>query len=72
MLMAVVCIRIMRVLMAYWFVAVLVDVWGIGHWVMLVLMVSIIMDVCMGVLYFLVFVLVFMTFGEVEPDPEGH
>ncbi len=28
--------------MAYWFVAVLVDVWGSGCWIMLVLMVSII------------------------------
>ena len=74
MLMAVVCIRIMRVLMPYRFVAVLVGVWGFGHWIMLVLMVSIIMDVSVGVVHRLVFVfvLVLMVFGEVEPDPESH
>ena len=68
MLMAVVCIRIMRVLMPYRFVAVLVGVWGFGHWIMLVLMVSIIMDVSVGVVHRLVL----MVFGEVEPDPESH
>ncbi len=72
MLMTVVCIRIMRVLMPHGFVAVLVDVWGSGYWIMLVLMVSIIVDVSVGVLHCLVFVLVLMVFGEVEPDPEGH
>ncbi len=72
MLMTVVCIRIMRVLMPHGFVAVLVDVWGSGYWIMLVLMVSIIMDVSVGVLHRLVFVFVLMAFGEVEPDPESH
>ena len=70
--MAVMCIRKMRMFMSYRLVTVLMDMWGFRHRIMLVLMVTIIMGMCVRVLYRLMFVYVFMTFGEVEPNPESH
>lgn len=47
----------------YWFVTVQMNVWVFGHWIMMVLMVSIIVDVSVGMLHCLMFVFMFMTFS---------
>ena len=72
MLMAVMCIRKMRMFVADRFVTVRMDMGGLGHRIVVVPMVPIVVDmrVCMRGRH--MFVFVFVMFCEVEPNAERH
>jgi len=65
-------IWVMRVSVSRWFVLVFVNVRLIRGSFMIMLVVPVIVAVDMGVLHCLVFMIVCMAFGNVEPNPDGH